>query len=158
MMSPSPLGAGTAVQIGLVVGDIEAAVRAWSQLLAVPPPEIILTDPVELARTEYRGQPTPARARLAFFPLGQVRLELIEPLGEPSTWREQLQAHGPSLHHIAFEVEGMAGRLAALSGHGLDLIQRGEYEGGRYAYLDGLERFGAVLELLENDRPAEPPA
>ena len=29
---------------------------------------------------------------------------------------------------------------------------QGDYEGGRYVYLDGAERMGAVIELLENDR------
>ena len=117
--------------------------------LNVPTPNITVTDPVELAQTEYQGRPTPSRAKLAFFPLGQVTLELIEPLGAHSTWQEQLDAHGPSLHHIAFEVQGMAERLKDLASHGLSLVQRGEFSGGRYAYLDGLERFGAILELLE---------
>ena len=101
--------------------------------------------------TEYHKQSTPARAKLAFFQLGQVALELIEPIGEPSTWRDQLMAHGPSLHHIAFEIKNMGDRIADLAEHGLTLLQRGDYQGGRYAYVDGQQRFGAVVELLEND-------
>jgi len=150
-MTPSPLGNNTIVQIGLVVRQIEASVQAWAALLGIPPPPIIVTDAVEQAHTEYRGGPTPARAKLAFFHLGPVTLELIEPLGEPSTWHDQLATHGPSLHHLAFEVRGMSDRLAALAAHGLPLLQRGDYEGGRYAYLDGSDRFGAIVELLEND-------
>lgn len=148
-MSLSPLGTGAAIQIGLVVPDIEAAVEAWSGLLNLPRPHVIVTDPVEIAKTEYQGRLTPARAKLAFFSLGQIELELIEPLGAPSTWQEQLDAHGPSLHHVAFEVQRMAERLEELAGHGLSLVQRGEFTGGCYAYLEGLESFGAILELLE---------
>lgn len=150
-MTTSPLGTNTVTQIGLVVSNIDEAVQAWSALLGVPAPEILITDTVEIAHTEYRRQPTPARAKLAFFHLGQVDLELIEPLGEPSTWRDQLEAHGPSLHHIAFQVTGMSDRVEALVVHGLPLIQRGDYTGGRYAYLDGSERYGLIVELLEND-------
>jgi hypothetical protein len=139
------------VQIGLVVDNIETAVQAWSFLLGISPPDIIVTDPPELAHTEYQHQPSPARAKLAFFQLGQITLELIEPLGEPSTWRDQLAAHGPSLHHIAFEIKGMADQLATLAEHGLPLLQRGDYSGGRYAYVDGQQRLGTVVELLEND-------
>ena len=80
-MTASPLGNNTVTQIGLVVHNIEDAVQAWSHLLGVAPPEIIVTDAVEVAHTEYHGQPTPARAKLAFFQLGQVALELIEPIG-----------------------------------------------------------------------------
>jgi hypothetical protein len=134
-----------------VVSNIEETVRVWSALLGAPAPEIVITDAVDVAHTEYRQQATPARAKLAFFHLGQVDLELIEPIGEPSTWRDQLEAHGSSLHHIAFHVHGMKDRIEALAAYDLPLIQRGDYTGGRYAYLDGSEKFGAIVELLEND-------
>ena len=150
-MKSTTLHNSQVMQIGLVVPDIEAAAQAWSSLLGVATPEIILTDPVELAHTEYKKEASPARAKLAFLQLGQVTLELIEPVGEPSTWHDQLVAHGPSLHHIAFEIKGMADQLTMLAGHGLPLIQRGDYTGGRYAYVDGTQRFGTVVELLEND-------
>jgi catechol 2,3-dioxygenase-like lactoylglutathione lyase family enzyme len=145
------LGATTITQVGLVVRDIEAAARAWSEVLGLPVPEIIVTDPVERAHTLYHGRSTPARAKLAFFQLGQVSLELIEPIDQPSTWNDQLVDHGASLHHIAFEVNGMAQVQAALTANGMPTAQTGDYEGGRYAYVDGGERLGAVIELLEND-------
>jgi 4-hydroxyphenylpyruvate dioxygenase-like putative hemolysin len=72
-------------------------------------------------------------------------------MGDSSTWNDQLTQHGPSLHHIAFQVEGMKERLATLESQGVPLVQRGEYTGGRYAYVDGTQKLGAVLELLEND-------
>jgi hypothetical protein len=45
----------------------------------------------------------------------------------------------------------MGERLAYLDARGVRLIQRGEYTGGRYAYVDGGSTLGAILELLEND-------
>jgi hypothetical protein len=150
-MTSTPLGNAIVTQVAIVVRDIEQAVGAWSALLNVSRPNIITTDTVESAHTQYLGDPTPARARLAFFSLGQVTLELIEPLGEPSTWNDQLVQHGQCLHHIAFQIKGMQTRVDELAEHGMRLIQRGDYTGGRYAYVDGQERFGAVIELLEND-------
>ena len=145
------LGTTTVTQIGIIVQDIEAKARAWAEVLGLPVPEIMITDGYERAQTEYKGQPSEARAKLAFFPLGQVSLELIEPIGGPSTWRDQLDQHGDSLHHIAFEIEGMPQRVAYLEAKGISLVQRGEYPGGRYAYLDGTANLAAILELLEND-------
>jgi hypothetical protein len=145
------LGDKKAMQIGLVVENIEAAVQAWSLMLGVNPPPIVLTDSVDVAHTKYQGEPTPAQAKLSFFDLGQVSLELIQPVGEPSTWNDQLVAHGPSLHHIAFEIKGMDEQIQGLEKLGLRLVQRGDYQGGRYAYVDGQRKFGAVIELLEND-------
>jgi len=148
--SPALLADRRLTQVGLVVANIEQAAREWAALLGVPVPKINTTDGVELAHTEYQGQPTPARARLAFFKLGQMDLELIQPLGEPSTWNDHLAAHGPSLHHIAFAVNGLPEVVDQLAASGLPLAQRGDYTGGRYAYVEGGQRLGAVIELLEN--------
>jgi methylmalonyl-CoA/ethylmalonyl-CoA epimerase len=145
------LGSTTIVQVGIIVDDIEAKARAWADILGLPVPEIRVTDPAEFTQAEYKGRPTTAQAKLAFFREGPISLELIEPIGEPSTWKDQLNEHGSSLHHVAFHIQGMKDKIALLDGKGIPLVQRGEYTGGRYAYFDGVERLGAVLELLEND-------
>ncbi len=150
-MTETGIGTTTVMQVGIIVRDIEAKVRAWSEVFGLPEPEIMLTDSVERAQTTYKGELSEARARLAFFDLGQVSLELIEPIGEPSTWKEHLDQHGESIHHIAFVVEGMPEKRAYLETKGIPLVQTGEYTGGRYAYFDGLAKLGLVVELLEND-------
>lgn len=150
-MPDAPLQNKRITQIAVVVSDIEAASAAWAAILGVPVPAYIVTAPVEASQTEYLGVSTPAQAKLAFFELENITLELIEPMDEPSTWHDQLAQHGPSLHHIAFEVDGMGDHVAALAQHGVPMVQRGEYEGGRYAYVDGTAQLGVVIELLEND-------
>jgi methylmalonyl-CoA/ethylmalonyl-CoA epimerase len=150
-MADHALGTTTITQVGIIVRDIEARAQAWADILGLPMPEIQLTGTVDIAHTEYDGAPSTARAKLAFFHLGQVDVELIEPIGEPSTWKDQLNRHGDSLHHIAFQIKGMQDKLAYLDSKGVALIQRGEYTGGRYAYVDGGAQLGTILELLEND-------
>ena len=150
-MTGPALGTNTITQVGIIVRDIEAKAWAWSEILGLPMPEIITTDSYERAQTDYKGRPTDARAKLAFFHMGQVDLELIEPIGGPSTWKDQLDEHGDSLHHIAFEIKGMPEKVAYLGAEGLPLVQRGEYTGGRYAYVDGSAQLGGILELLEDD-------
>jgi hypothetical protein len=150
-MNGQGLGTTTVTQVGIVVKDIEAAAQKWAGVFNLPVPDIIVTDTVDVARTEYSGAPSPARAKLAFFHFGQVDVELIEPIDGPSTWKDQLDAHGDSIHHIAFQIKGMGEKLAYLAGKDIALVQRGEYTGGRYAYVDSNRQLGAILELLEND-------
>lgn len=150
-MTEPTLGNNVVTQIGIIVRDIETKARAWSKILGLPMPDIIITDTPEKAQTEYNGAPTIARAKLAFFHMGGLAVELIEPIDEPSTWRDQLNQHGESLHHIAFQIKGMKEKVAYLNAQGVPLMQRGEYTGGRYAYLDGVAQLGTVLELLEHD-------
>jgi 4-hydroxyphenylpyruvate dioxygenase-like putative hemolysin len=103
---------------------------------------------VEKAHTEYRGKPTPARAKLAFFPFGKIAFELIEPIGGPSTWKEALDKHGEGVHHVAFRVDDMDRALAALNKKGFETIQTGDFTGGRYAYVDTTRALRTVVELL----------
>jgi methylmalonyl-CoA/ethylmalonyl-CoA epimerase len=145
-------GLGTTVicQVGLIVRDIERSSEAYSRVFGLPRPEVIVTDGPEIAHTQFRGQPTDARAKLAFFDMGQVSLELIEPIGGPSTWREFLDERGEGVHHIAFTVEGTDEVVAFLAGAGIEVVQQGDYTGGRYTYVDSAPALGVILELLEN--------
>lgn len=137
-------------QVALVVKDINQASEKYALLFGVPKPEYIITDEVEKARTTYRGESSPARAKLAFFDLGKIQLELIEPMGEPSTWLDGLQANGESFHHLAFMVEDTQAVVKALSEQDVPVIQQGYYEGGMYTYVDSQEKYGVVFELLQN--------
>jgi len=150
-MKATTLGSHIVTQVGIIVRDVESKPRAWSEILGLPMPNIIITDTLDKTQAEYNGKSTTARAKLAFFHMGQMDVELIEPIDGPSTWKDQLDQHGDSLHHIAFVIKGMQDKIAYLDSKGVPLLQRGEYTGGRYAYLDGIAQLGTVLELLEND-------
>jgi len=147
---PGLFGQGAIVQIGVVVKDIEKASAAYAGLLGVAVPEWSWTDAEDKAHTQFKGKPSPARAKLAFIELKNITLELIEPDSNPSTWREFLNTKGEGIHHIAFEIKGMDEKIVLLGKNGMPLIQKGDYEGGRYAYIDGAARLGLILELLEN--------
>lgn len=153
-MSRNNLGSTTVAQIAIVVHDIEQACKRWAEILGVPVPNVILTQRGHEVNMTYRGQPSNAQAKLAFFNLGQVQLELIEPIGEPSTWKEALDKNGESVHHIAFWVEDMQASVDFLKQHGIPMIQRGDMGEGQYAYFDAEEKLGVQIELLERVRKA----
>jgi len=146
------VGSSVMTQVGIIVHDIEAKAAAWAALFGMPVPEIRLTDGYEITHAEYEGKPTSAQAKLAFFHFDNIDVELIEPVGGPSTWKDQLDQHGDSIHHIAFKigtVPEMEEKLPAIEAAGLRLVQRGNWApDGRYLYVDGIAKLGAVLELL----------
>ncbi len=135
-------------QVALVVRDIEKARHTYAALFGCEPPPVILTDEADKSHISSRGQTTPARAKLAFFPLGAVALELIEPFGGPSIWQEHLDQHGDSVHHIAFRTANMPATTAALAARGCPTVQTGDFTGGCYAYVDSAPQLGVMLELL----------
>jgi catechol 2,3-dioxygenase-like lactoylglutathione lyase family enzyme len=153
-MSAKGLGNTTVSQIAIVVRDIDEARQRWAQILGQPIPDIIVTQPGNEVHMTYRGQPSNAQAKLAFFNLGQVQMELIEPIGGPSTWKEALDKRGESVHHIAFWTEDMQASAEFLKEHGIPLVQRGDMGEGQYAYFDAEQQLGVQIELLERVRKA----
>lgn len=144
------IGTTTITQIGLVVGDIEKAIDMYCRVFGLDRPNVSITDSVEKAGTTVRGEKSIARAKLAFFNFGQVQIELIEPIDGPSTWKEELDAHGYSFHHVAFQIKNTPAVLEKLAEDGITEIQHGSYTGGMYTYVDSKKQLGMILELLEN--------
>jgi methylmalonyl-CoA/ethylmalonyl-CoA epimerase len=150
-MGNNILGTKLITQIGILVHDIEATSQAYAQFFGVEKPQYSITDDVDKTQTQYRGKRSAARAKLAFFDMGSLQLELIEPDHNPSTWRESLDKNGEGPHHIAFVIKGMKEKIAVLERNQMPLLQKGEYTGGRYAYVDTLRDLKVIIELLEND-------
>ncbi|RCW77199.1 VOC family protein [Saliterribacillus persicus] len=150
-MGKNALGTNVVTQIAIVVHDIIKTSQAYADFFDVEMPDIQITDGYDKSEMEHRNNPSQARAKLAFFDMGSLQLELIEPDHEPSTWREHLDVKGEGVHHIAFEVNGMKAVINDLEAKGMPLIQKGEYPGGRYAYMDTEKELKVLFELLEND-------
>jgi len=144
------LSCRTVCQIGLVVRDVEKSARAYADLLGVDVPGWIITGPQRETNSRYHDKPTDARAKLAFFQMDNISIELIEPVDGPSTWQEFLDTKGEGVHHIAFHVEDMDGHVAMLGDKGMPLAQRGDFTGGGYTYIDSGKKLGVILELLAN--------
>ena len=147
----APLGSRVMTQVAFVVPDIEAAVATYSELLGMDPAEIY-TPPLREAR-EYRGKPLPPEVnlRVAMIELDNITLELIEPVGGPSVWKDVLdeQGGGATFHHLAFEVgdAGAAAEQLAEQGYEASHSQI-RANGGRMFYVDAREELGTLFELL----------
>ncbi len=151
-MSETHLGSSKLAQVAIVVRDIEEASRRYAEVLGLPVPNVITTEPGLQVEMSYQGEPSDARAKLAFFDLGGVQLELIQPLGGASTWQEALDRNGEGVHHLAFWVEGMQRSVDFLKTHGIPMVQRGDMGEGQYAYFDAEDSLHVALELLEKKR------
>ncbi len=153
--SSSPLKGLELAQVAIGVRDIDASRRRWAAVLGVDVPDIVEVEAGSRVRMTYRGLPSDARVKLAFFDLGRVQLELVEPVGEGSAWQEGLDRNGEGLHHLAFWTENLPETAAGLEDHGAELVQRGDMGEGQYAYFDAVRPLGCVLELLENRRSGD---
>jgi len=140
----------TITQVAVVVKDIDNARIAWAQVLGVKAPEVSIAESNFSRPTLYKGNPSDAKAKLAFFAMDNLQIELIQPLGGKSTWQEFLDKNGEGIHHIAFQVKDINGMEKKFELQGMPTVQRGGWDGGAYSYIDASKNLGCILELLEN--------
>lgn len=151
-MENNIIGSNIVTQVAILVNDIEKSIKEFAAMLGMEAPGYIVTGTREEAETEFKGQPSEARAKLAFFNVGEtLTIELIEPDEHPSVWRDDLNKNGEGIHHLAFNIKGMKETIARMERNGFPLLQKGEYPGGRYAYMDTNSTLKTLVELLEND-------
>jgi methylmalonyl-CoA/ethylmalonyl-CoA epimerase len=142
------------IQVAIVVRDIEATSKRWSEVLGMPVPPIHTTRPGHEVKVVYRGKPSEGQAKLTFFNLGQVVLELIEPVGEGTSWKEYLDKKGEGVQHIGFQVVDPEKATQALEKEGMPVLHKGRYDSddGTYIYMDSQDALGVVIELLHSDK------
>lgn len=146
-------GLKTVVQVAIVTRDIEASARRWAAVLGMEVPRITTTRPGQEVKVEYRGKASGGQAKLAFFKLGQVVLELIEPVGPGTSWKQFLDEHGEGVQHLGFQVQDLNQAIANARKSGMPVHHRGRYDGdnGDYVYVDSGKALGVTLEFLHSD-------
>ncbi len=96
------------------------------------------------------------KVRVAMLPLGESRIELLEPTAEDSSIAKFIQKRGEGIHHIALEVEHLDRQLRQLEAGGVRVLPgKSAYgaSGHRYAYLHPASCGGVLVELVEAAQP-----
>jgi methylmalonyl-CoA/ethylmalonyl-CoA epimerase len=99
------------------------------------------------------------RVRVAFYRIGDVRIELLEPTEAASTIAAFLDKRGEGLHHIAFTVEDIEARIAELKQGGLRMIDDVPRPGSHHmqiAFLHPKSTHGVLTELCEPPASHDP--
>jgi methylmalonyl-CoA/ethylmalonyl-CoA epimerase len=91
--------------------------------------------------------------RVAMLPVGETRVELLEPTSDSSPVAKFLEKRGPGIHHIAVRVDDIRATLAHLKEQGLRLIDevpRTGAGGCLVAFVHPSSAQGVLLELVEH--------
>lgn len=157
-MSPKPTFRKI-LQVGLVVKDSEATARRYWEELGIGPWRFYTLDPTNTPGMTFRGEPVKHAFRAALASIGDVALELIEPLSGSSVYAEHLATHGEGLHHLAFAVEDYGRACEYLTSRGYGELQHGRpFDINDYSYFDTSGTLKVITELSsEEDKPFPPP-
>lgn len=134
-------------KIAFVVPNLADAVRDYTDLFGLPTASTTGTTPTLVFPKGLKVDraATTAWAKLAFS--NGVILELIEPRGGQSVWRDHLEKHGRSIFSVGFRVKSVREQVAYLTSKGGVLVFGGPNE--KYAGIDFSVRLGTVVEIQE---------
>ena len=91
--------------------------------------------------------------KLAMIPLGDSRLELLEPLHAQSPVEKFMAKRGEGIHHIAVAVDNIEEALARFKASGarlIDAVPRRGAHNSRIAFIHPSSTNGVLLELVEH--------
>ena len=127
--------------LGIATKGIDEALKFWADALGL---ENVHTEVVE-----------DQKVRVAMLPIGESRIELLEPTSDDSPISKFLEKRGGGIHHIAVEVENIESALAQLKDKGMRLIDdapRVGAEGCLVAFVHPSSTGGVLLELVQTPK------
>jgi methylmalonyl-CoA/ethylmalonyl-CoA epimerase len=129
--------------LGIAVKSIDEALPYYEKALGL--------------RCEHREEVASQKVRTAFFSVGEVHLELLEPTSPESPIAKFLEKN-PSggIHHIAFASSDINGQLKQAAGTGVKLLHEVPFEGAAgklVAFLHPKSTFGVLTEFCAPKAP-----
>src|SRR5215216_1818826 len=125
--------------IGIATRSLDEALRFWRDALGL-----------EVAHTEVVED---QGVRVAMLPVGDPRIELLEPTRDDSPVAKFLEKRGAGIHHIAVRVDDIRASLSRLKEGGARLIDESPRAGAGgclVAFVHPSSANGVLLELVEH--------
>jgi methylmalonyl-CoA/ethylmalonyl-CoA epimerase len=127
--------------LGIATKSIDEALKFWANSLGL---ENVHTEIVE-----------DQKVRVTMLPIGESRIELLEPTSDDSPISKFLEKRGGGIHHIAVETDDIEASLQKLKDNGARLIDEKPQlgaEGCLVAFVHPSSTGGVLLELVQTPK------
>ena len=127
--------------VAIAVPDIEEAAKFYTEKLGL----------AVSGREVVAG----SKVRVGFIPIGETRIELVQPDSPDSPITKFLETRGPGLQHICFEVDDVAAELKRLDADGVRLIDKVPHAGAHgtmVGFIHPAATGGVLVELSQEMR------
>lgn len=123
--------------VAVVVEDIQSSLAFWEDALGI--------------KMEKLEDVPAQKAKVAFLPVGEGELELVQPTDPESGTGKFLKERGGGMHHLCLEVDDIVGMLAQMKEKGVSLINDVPLvmEGRKIAFIHPKSASGVLVELYE---------
>ena len=138
-------------QIAFLVYDVEKSMQKWVDLMKVGPWLVVEMNEKNCKNVIENGKPStePFKFYSACTMMGDIQIELIQPVYGVSLYEEYMKKHGESLHHIKEYIpdDRLDEETKEYVAKGINVIRQGHFVEDIHIYLDTLGELGFQLEL-----------
>lgn len=154
------IGTKTVCHMAFVTRDIRKFAENWARLLGIETPRIWAIPSKEVAPAATFGKLEDYKdCLITVFEFDNIKLEAVQPGGEPSPWKLYLEKYGEGFQHISFVVPDPDEAIGTLRELGVDSCYHvGYYPGNTYSFYDSREALGMEINLKydeDNRKKAE---
>ena len=124
--------------IGVAVESIDNALKFYQDYLGI--------------ECEHVEEVPDQKVKVAFLPVGESNLELLEPTSDDSPVKKHLEKKGAGVHHVALHVNDIKKSLDDLKDKGVKLIDeepRDGAHGAKIAFIHPKSTGGTLVELCQ---------
>jgi methylmalonyl-CoA epimerase len=134
---PADLGIHKVHHVAVIVRDMESALGLYRDKLGLHVESVL-----EMAYDHVV---------IGFLPVGEVKIELVQPTDGTTGSARFLETKGEGFHHVCFEVPDIQAALDKLAAMGLTLIDTAARKGGEgpVAFVHPKSCHGVLVELIE---------
>lgn len=144
-------------QIGIVTRDVRAMAKRYEEIYGVGPWVIAdgeggLDPKYQAVDLTVRGERRDFGVSLAWAKVGEIEIELIQPLDEESDYGKFLREHGEGIHHISL-VTDVPQFKEAMKKRGIPELMTGRVPGVEtWIYYDSAPELGMTVEIHDREK------
>ncbi|HDQ99153.1 MAG TPA: methylmalonyl-CoA epimerase [candidate division WOR-3 bacterium] len=128
--------------VAIAVSNLDDAASTWEALLGL-----------QMSGREHVAS---NKVEVGFIPVGESRIELVQPAAPDSPVAKFIEKRGPGIQHLCFEVDDIEAELARLKAAGVRLINEQPVAGAhgyRIAFVHPASTGGVLVELSQPPDP-----
>ena len=138
-------------QIAWVTRDLEKSMKAWVENLKIGPWTVLTftNQSLKYLKVDDKTVTEPFKFLIGISWIGDMQLELIEPVYGPTIYEAFIQKHGEGLHHIKERIadDAMESVVQGYRDQGISVTQTGQFETDFHYYLDTEPKLDFIYEL-----------
>jgi hypothetical protein len=154
--SPAKVKVKAITQVSLVVKDIRDTMKHYWNILGIGPWNILDAVPPVLHNTTYKGKPSDFTAKVGYAMVGEMQIELIEPVSGASNYNDFIAKHGEGLHHLRFLVDDVNKTTQIMNKGGFPTLMSGGLSDGGFAYYNTGNALKCIWEASQAPKTMPP--